>query len=91
MKRFPPTRFLFVLLTALTFAACSNDANTGEHNEGINREGQRNNIESADNPTTPGDNPDNHRNATPTNEDTAQMQRKVTGDQVPGDTTNSNR
>lgn len=81
---------MFAALLALTFAACGNDANTGEHNEGINRDGQRNNIESVDNPTTPGDNPDNHSAATPPNDDTAQMHRKITGDE-PNDQTKSNR
>ena len=85
---------LFRLAAACAFvvtAACSNDANTGEHNEGIT-EGQRNNIESVDNPTTPGDNPASHTgiNAPQENPDTAQMHRKITGDQVPNDQTKSN-
>ena len=93
MKRFPPTRLFFAAVLAFSFAACSNDANTGEHNEGIGSGGQRNNIESVDNPTTPGDNPDSHMdmNSHEPNPDTAQMHRKVTGDQVPNDSTKSNR
>ena len=71
------------LVMFLIATACSNDANTGEHNEGIGREGQRNNIESVDN-TNDSTNADMNREPHYTNEDTAQMHRKVTGDQVPG-------
>jgi len=73
-------------------AACSNDGNTGEHNEGIGSGAQRNNIESVDNPTTDGDNPAAHTdfNSKEENPDTGQMHRKITGDQVPNDQTKSN-